>query len=415
MIKSIHQHNDLIARAKSLAKEKFFSRAEMHDEKAAFPKQNFDDLKEASFLAVLAGQEFGGEGINHSVGNINTQWQITKEFAKADMAFARCWEGHSNAVLLIDKIANEDQKKRWFRGIKEKGDIWTAWSGEPQVKKPGQKMSFGTQIQEVENGYIVSGTKIFCTSAPGANWSILFVSPTGPGGARHNSGDSDVIMLACDLSDSSIEFDDSWWKPIGMKASVSYLVRFNETFIPRENLMGYPGQYLKEKWQVKITPQYAATFLGGAEAAFEYALNYVKKQNRESDPYVQHRIAHMAMHIDTCNLWLEKTSNHWGSGEIEQAELASNCARYFIEKLTTEVIQHAIHVCGARSMIKPSPLERIHRDISFYTRHDNHDQVLSTIGKSILGELHDVSFFNGEKTENHKNNILFNPKIHSKS
>lgn len=406
---------DLIVKARELAEEKFANRAAKHDDEAIFPKQNFVDLGESNFLRLMAGQEYGGFGINHQSGNIVDQWQITKEFAKADMAFARCWEGHSNAVLLIDQIANAEQKKRWFGGIAERGDVWTAWSGEPQVKKPGQKTTFGTQIQEIDTGFIVSGTKIFCTSAPGADWAILFVSPSGPGGARHNSGDSDVIMLACNLDDDSIQFDDSWWNPIGMKASVSYLVHFNETFIPKENLIGYPGQYLKENWQVKITPQYAATFLGGAEAAFDYALKYVKKQNRESDPYVQHRIARMSMNIETCNLWLKKTSDHWGRGEVEQAKLASNSSRYYIEQLTTETIQHAIHVCGARSMIRPSILERILRDLSFYTRHDNHDHVLATIGKSILGESHDVSFFNDKKEVSQKDQILFNPQIHSKS
>lgn len=407
-------NSELIRKAKNLSQNRFSDRAEMHDESAVFPFANFKDLKDADFMALLADKNLGGKGIGHHKGNIIDQWLITKEFAKADMAFSRCWEGHSNAVLMIDQIANESQKERWIKGIVENGDIWTAWSGEPQVKKPGQKLNFGTQIQEVQNGYILSGSKIFCTSATGADWAILFVSPSGPGGARHNSGESDVIMLACALDDPSISFDDSWWNPIGMKASVSYLVRFNETFIPRENLMGYPGQYLKEKWQVKITPQYAATFLGGAEAAFEYTQKYIAKQNRGGDPYVQHRIAKMAINIHSANLWLKKTSDHWANRENNEAELSSTISRYIIEQLATETIQHAIHICGARSMIKPSPLERIHRDLSFYTRHDNHDQVLATVGKSILGVDHDVSFFNGTKARDQEKEILFNPKIHSK-
>lgn len=411
----INRNIDLLKKARTLSSERFMDRANRHDEEAVFPKSNFDDLKNAQLMALMADSKYGGRGINHQNGNIIDQWLITKEFAKSDMAFARCWEGHSNAVLIIDQMGNEAQKNKWVSGIVEEGHIWTAWSGEPQVKKPGQKNSFGTQIQELKDGYIVSGTKIFCTSAPGADWAILFVSPSGPGGARHNTGDSDVIMLACDLDDPSIAFDDSWWNPIGMKASVSYLVRFKETFIPKENQIGYPGQYLKENWQVKLTPQYAATFLGGAEAAFDYTLNYIKKQNRSQDPYVQHRIAKMSMNVDTCNLWLQKTSDHWGRGEIEKAKLASNASRYYIEQLVTETLQHAIHICGARSMIKPSILERILRDMSFYTRHDNHDQVLATIGKAILGETHDASFFNDTKTNSTKDQILFNPQTHSKS
>jgi len=406
---------ELIERARRLANTRFAERATLHDEQAIFPAENFQDLKNENFLALLAAKEYGGYGINHPNGNIITQWQVTKEFGKADMAFSRCWEGHSNGLLFIDQMANDAQKERWFHGIIEEGHIWTAWSGEPQKKKPGQKLNFGTQIQEVDSGYIVSGTKIFCTSAPGADWAILFISPSGPGGARHNSSDSDVIMLACALDDESITLDDSWWDPIGMRGSVSYLVKFHETFIPKENLIGYPGQYLKEDWQVKITPQYAATYLGGAEAALDYALEYLNNQDRSDDPYVQHRIAQMTMNVQTANMWLQKTSDHWGRAEVKEAKLASNICRYKIEQLAVETVQHAIHICGARSMIRPSALERILRDMTFYTRHDNHDQVLATIGKAVLGKDHDASFFNVDQESATKNQILFNPQSTSKS
>ena len=44
-------------------------------------------------------------------------------------------------------------------------------------------------------------------------------------------------------------------------------------------------------------------------------------------------------------------------------------------------------------LIRPSILERVYRDLSFYVRHDNDDQILATIGKSILGLTHDPSFY----------------------
>jgi hypothetical protein len=44
-------------------------------------------------------------------------------------------------------------------------------------------------------------------------------------------------------------------------------------------------------------------------------------------------------------------------------------------------------------LIRPSALERVYRDLSFYVRHDNDDQILATIGKSVLGLTHDPSFY----------------------
>ena len=67
--------------------------------------------------------------------------------------------------------------------------------------------------------------------------------------------------------------------------------------------------------------------------------------------------------------------------------------RHVVEHLATETVDHAVRACGARSLIRPSPLERVLRDLSFYVRHDNDDQVLATIGRAVLGQPFDVSFY----------------------
>ena len=385
--------HEYVARAKELATESLAARADMHDREKAFPKESLYDLFKAGLTGSLIDQTYGGLGLGHHRGDILTHWNIVKEIAKADMALARCFEGHANAMLLIDCVADEVQKARWFEGVVKKGHNWAVWSGEPQVVKPGQKMRFGTYVKETPDGYYVDGTKVFCSSAPGADWAIILVSTRGPGGARHATSPEDLIMLACDLRDPSFSVDDSWWDPMGMKGSVSYLVKFDDTFIPKENLIGYPGQYLAEDWQTRFTPQYSATFLGGAEAAYEYALTYIQKQKSQDDPYVQHRIGKMTIHLETCRMWLARTAHLWETGEVIAAKQAGNSTRYLVEQLSMEVVNHAIHICGARSLIRPSVLERIYRDLSFYVRHDNDDHVLAMVGKASLGITHDASFF----------------------
>ena len=390
---------EALEKLKVLAKEKFAGRAAQYDETASFPEEDFKDLFDANLMAPTVSGEYGGLGLGHHDGHIGSLWMMTKEIAKANMALARCWEGHANSMVLLNYIANPEQKKRWFEGVVHRGEIWSAWSGEPLAVAPHENQKFGTRLKKVKGGYLLSGSKVFCSSAPGADWAILLVNTAGEGGARHSGvAAATVLMIACKLSDSTVSFDDAWWQPIGMKASVSYHVKFDNTFLPDVNVIGYPGQYLAEDWQTRFTPHYAATFLGGAEAAYEHTLKYVKKQKKEQDPYIQHRIAKMSMNIDTANLWLWKVAGLWESGNDEGAKTAGNAARYLIEQLAAETVNHAIHACGARSMIQPSPLERIHRDLSFYARHDNDDQVLSMVGRSILGIDHDKSFFNPKET-----------------
>ena len=389
-------HRDLVGRVGALARERFAGRAERYDRAAEFPTEDFDDLYREGLHAVAVPTSHGGLGLGLQHG-LFVLWMITKELAKADMSLARCWEGHINCQVLLTGLGDERQRARWFAGIVERGERWVAWSGEPQSRVPGQSSPFGTRVREVPGGYELEGTKAFATGAVGTHWAILLVNLHGPGGARHASADAadGLLLLACDLRDPSISVDPSWWDTIGMRGTVSYVVRFDRTFLPAENLIGRPGQYLAEQWQACFSPHYGATFLGGAEAAYHYTRDYVRVQNKAHDPYVQHRVASMALDIESSHLWLRHVADCWASGRRAEARSAGNRARFLLERWATDTLEHALRACGARGLIRPSPLERIYRDLSFYVRHDNADHVLATIGRVLLDQPHDGSFFNG--------------------
>jgi alkylation response protein AidB-like acyl-CoA dehydrogenase len=382
-----------VARLSTLAREVFAGRAAQHDQAATFPLDDFEDLGRAGLLAPIVPRSYGGLGLGPDDGLFDV-WMMTKELAKADMSLARCWEGHVNSQLLLAALGDGRQKARWFEGIVDRGEIWAAWSGEPQSRVPGQSARFGTSVRECGEGYIVEGTKVFATSARGARWAILLVNLQGPGGARHSAASEGLLLLACDLNDPSVRFDESWWDPIGMRGTVSYLAHFDRTFIPAENRIGRPGQYLREGWQARFSPHYGATFLGGAEAAYEYALEYIRVQAKADDPYVQHRVATMVLNLESGCLWLRRVADLWEAGRSAEARSAGNRARYLLEAWATDTVDQALHTCGARGLIRPSPLERIYRDLSFYVHHDNSDHVLATIGREVLGRPHDGSFFN---------------------
>lgn len=388
----------LIRHLSHITQAKFAPRAAQYDAEACFPIENFKDLFHAGLLNPAVPKEYGGLGLNHD-NDIFSLWMMVRELAKVDLAMARCWEGHNNAQILLAANASIAQKQRWFEGMVQRGEKWAAWSGEPLTKVPGQTTSIGTTVQETAAGYVINGSKVFATGSNAVEWAILLVSTDGAGGARHLSGNAaSVLMLACDMSDPSISFDSSWWQPIGMRASVSYRVVFDNTVIPRENLIGYPGQYLQEEWQTRFTPQYGAAFLGAAEGAYEYALAHIRKQGREEDPYIQQRIAECAINIETIYLWLQRVAMLWETGQEFAAKQAGNRTRYLSEKLALETLEHCTRMGGARSLIRPSPLERIYRDLSFYTLHDNCDRVLASVGQEILGQESDRGFFNTNQT-----------------
>ena len=205
---SIGADGDLIGRAASLARERSPPAPTDMTGRRPFPPRTSPTSSGPGCTRAAVPRSHGGHGLGPDAG-LFTLWMMTKELAKADMALARCWEGHVNSQMLLNALGDDRQKDRWFEGIVERGEIWAAWSGEPQARIPGQTARFGTVVRPTQGGYLVDGTKVFATSSRVPRWAILLVNLHGPGGARHSQAADGLLLLACDLTDPSVQFDES--------------------------------------------------------------------------------------------------------------------------------------------------------------------------------------------------------------
>jgi alkylation response protein AidB-like acyl-CoA dehydrogenase len=152
----------LVERVAELARERLAPRAAHYDRTASFSAAVFADLYAPACAPALRSTRGPAWAPPRDAF---TLWMMTKELAKADLSLARCWEGHANSLVLLDALADDEQKARWFPGVVERGDKWVAWSGEPQAPAPGEAARFGTRVEIVPGGYVVDGTKVFATSA----------------------------------------------------------------------------------------------------------------------------------------------------------------------------------------------------------------------------------------------------------
>jgi hypothetical protein len=201
---------------------------------ATFPAEDFDDLFHAGLHAPVVPKEHGGLGLGPYTGDVFTLWMMTKEIARADLSLARCWEGHVNSLVLLDGMSTEEQKARWFKGVVERGEKWVAWSGEPQARKPGEPVRFGTTVEKVDGGYLIEWEQSLCDQRrrravghpAGEYCRAGRRASRGCSNARHATHDGVQPFR------SDVEIDTSWWDPIGMRATVSHLVHFRRTFIP---------------------------------------------------------------------------------------------------------------------------------------------------------------------------------------
>src|SRR6185295_16387958 len=124
--------NQIVQLAGELARQKFAGRAAHYDQTSTFPAEDFDDLFMAGLHGAAAPKEYGGLGLGPYLSDVFTLWMVTKELAKADLSLARCWEGHTNSLVLLDSLANESQKEVWFEGVVRRGEKWVDWSNEPR-------------------------------------------------------------------------------------------------------------------------------------------------------------------------------------------------------------------------------------------------------------------------------------------
>ena len=98
------------------------------------------------------------------------------------------------------------------------------------------------------------------------------------------------------------------------------------------------------------------------------------------------------MDIETAHLWLKHVAQLWEAGKYQEAQIAGSRARHVVEHLAEDSVKHCIRACGARCLNRPSVLERVYRDLSFYVRHDNDDHILAMIGKSVLTNTRSVFY-----------------------
>ncbi|MCH8869612.1 MAG: acyl-CoA dehydrogenase family protein, partial [Chloroflexi bacterium] len=112
LLTSLHSspgRQSLVERVAALSRERFAERASEYDAASRFPRENYDDLRDAGLLAMAVPKKYGGLGVDPL-----TYALCVLEMAKGCSATALTFNMHSTVLTLIDMMATEDQKRRYF-------------------------------------------------------------------------------------------------------------------------------------------------------------------------------------------------------------------------------------------------------------------------------------------------------------
>jgi alkylation response protein AidB-like acyl-CoA dehydrogenase len=381
---------DPIAKARRLAAI-FRQRAAENDALGRFPHANFDDLAQEGLMASAVPRIFGGGGLSMANNDPLPQWLITAAVASGDLSTARVYEAHVNSIDMIAALGSDQLQRDIFPDVVAGKVQLSAWLSEPsvvEIQDGAQRFAGGTSARPADGGWYVSGTKTYASGAGRATHAMIAATVVdGPTVAAPRQ-----IWLLLDASASGVTIDLEGWLPMGMRPSASGRVVLDNVFIPERRRLADMRDAVAWFGQARILPQFAASFIGGATAAYEFTRAYIQRRKKQDDPFVQHHIGQMRVALEVANGFLERTARAWLEDEPAEAALISNMCRVVAEQQCAAVLGHATHACGSTALIEPNPLGRIWRDLQMYMRHENLDRTVATIGRAAIGVAYDPNF-----------------------
>jgi alkylation response protein AidB-like acyl-CoA dehydrogenase len=340
------------------------------DDARAFPVEAFERIRAAGLLAAPLPRAAGGLGLDGSPATMLPLLLLLKTIGRGDLSVGRLYEGHVNALQLIQTFGTRAQVARWAAHARERGLLFGVWNTEA---------GDGVQIRPLGHGrYRLAGAKTF---ASGAGYVARPIVP----GALPDGG---WQMAVVPMDAVAARIDPSWWNPLGMRASASYKVDFDGVEIGDDDLLGAPGDYHCQPWFAGGAVRFAAVQLGGAEALLAATRDYLRALERAGDPYQRARIGEAAILIESGNLWLrgaagvvELGPDAGQSGDSATRVTYANMTRLAIERICLDVLRLAERSLGARGLLQPHPAERIIRDLTLYLRQPAPDAVLASVGE----------------------------------
>ena len=333
-----------------------------------FPEQEFAWLREADLFSItLPSQSMAFEQSPTA-----QQLQLLKLVGRGNLSVGRIYEGHINALYLIHLFGTVAQRERWYADVQHGQHLFGVWNTQAQD---------GVSIVAQGNGrYVLQGAKTFCSGARHVTRPIV------PGKLIDEQGREQGWQMGVVPLDEHPEapVDPSFWKPLGMHASVSHKIDFSGITLTEDDLLGQPDDYHTQPYFSGGAIRFAAVHLGGAEAIFDATRTYLQQLHRTEDPYQRMRLGEMAILVETGNRWIEQAGQQAdGAASPEQMINYANMTRSVIERIGLEVMQLAERCVGARGLLHPQPFARLHADLTTYLRQPAPDIALAQVGQYV--------------------------------
>ncbi|HEY9284677.1 MAG TPA: acyl-CoA dehydrogenase [Pyrinomonadaceae bacterium] len=347
------------------------------DEEQKFPAELVPKLAEQGFMGVIFPEEYGGAGMGYV-----EYATIIEELSRVDGSVGISVAAHnslcSNHIFMF---GTEEQKQKHLVPL-ARGEKLGAWG----LTEPGAGSdASGTRTTAVrrDGGWVVNGAKNFITHAITGDTCVAVASTDR---AMRSKGITAFIFEKGMKGFGPGKKEDK----LGLRASETASVIFEDCFVPDENRLGPEGLGFIQSMQILDGGRIsiAALALGIAQGAYESALKYSKERQQFGKPIsefqaIQFKLADMATQIDAARLLMYRAAAMKDAGRKTTKE--SSMAKLYASEISVKVCEEAIQIHGGYGYTKDYPPEKYWRDSKLCTIGEGTSEIQRLIiAKQIL-------------------------------
>jgi alkylation response protein AidB-like acyl-CoA dehydrogenase len=358
----------LVALAETLAAE-IGTRAAKHDRDASYPFESFAALKRRGYFKAPIPEELGGLGVNSTHDVLVASTRLARGDASLTLGVNMHFAYLQNVVRIWRAAVVSGNERRAtaladsLRQIAADDVVFAS-----AISEPGQDITRpATTARRTAAGWTVSGRKIFSTMSPAAD--VLYASVTFAGDdGRERYG---YAMVPRETPGVIVHND---WDALGMRASGSHSVSFDDVRLPSAALRGgFPvgdsTAYVERNLDSGLF--HAAASLGVAESADMHITRRLKASDSEPDARSSMLAAENVVDLSACRAVLSRAASliddHFAAypwpSDSEDLFAEAQAAKAFISEAAVRVVDRALALSGGAGYLNGSPLARAYRDV----------------------------------------------------
>jgi alkylation response protein AidB-like acyl-CoA dehydrogenase len=329
------------------------------DEAQRLPREIFTKMGDLGLMGVIFPEEYGGAGMGYV-----EYATVIEEIARVDGSIGLSVAAHNSLCTNhIFQYGSEAQRKKYVTPL-ARGERLGAW-GLTEPSSGSDASGMKTIAVRRDGGWVINGSKNFITHGISADVCVVIAITNREMRSR---GISAFVVEKGTKGFIAGKKENK----LGMRASETASIIFEDCWIPEENLIGETGRGFVNAMQVLDGGRIsiAALALGIAQGAYESALKYSQERKQFGQAIfdfqgIQFKLADMATQIDAARLLTLRAA--WMKDNKRQTTRESAMAKLYASEIAVRVAEEAIQIHGGYGYTKDYPPEKYWRDSKLCT------------------------------------------------